>query len=268
MNKIAILYICTGQYEIFWKDFFISYEKYFLPNSEKHYFVFTDAKEVYMENECSRIHKYYQESLGWPDNTLLRFHMFAPHFDQLAMYDYIFFMNANCQCVATITEEEFLPKSKGLLVVQHPEYYNVSNREYTYDRNPESTAYIPMGKGKYYICGGINGGKSDAFIQLMKDLIRNINIDKERGVVALWHDESHINRYILDHEDSYVMLSPSYCYSEGLQLPFEKKIFLRDKEKWINIDKIKNVKYIDRIMKRIFRVREKIKKNIKEYKKS
>lgn len=29
MNKVAVLYICTGKYDVFWKDFYISYEKYF-----------------------------------------------------------------------------------------------------------------------------------------------------------------------------------------------------------------------------------------------
>lgn len=43
MNKVAVLYICTGKYDVFWKDFYISYEKYFLPDCEKHYYVFTDA---------------------------------------------------------------------------------------------------------------------------------------------------------------------------------------------------------------------------------
>lgn len=45
MKKIAILYICTGKYDIFWEDFYKTSEKYFLNNSEKHYFVFTDAQD-------------------------------------------------------------------------------------------------------------------------------------------------------------------------------------------------------------------------------
>ena len=34
-KSIGVLYICTGPYVLFWKDFFESFEKNFLPNIEK-----------------------------------------------------------------------------------------------------------------------------------------------------------------------------------------------------------------------------------------
>ena len=39
--KIGILYICTGNYTVFWEDFYESFSKYFCTNSEIHYFVFS-----------------------------------------------------------------------------------------------------------------------------------------------------------------------------------------------------------------------------------
>jgi len=54
--------------------------------------------------------------------------------------------------------------------------------------------------------------------------------DEKEGVVALWHDESHINKYILSHP--YKMLSPAYCYPEDWNLPFEKLILIKDKSKF------------------------------------
>ena len=71
-NKVGILYICTGKYDVFWEEFYKSCEKYFLPNSEKYYFVFTDSNHLYDEENNKNIKKYYQENLGWPDNTLKR----------------------------------------------------------------------------------------------------------------------------------------------------------------------------------------------------
>ena len=61
MLKIAILYICTGKYDVFWKEFYRSCEQYFLPNSNKNYFVFTDSKELYDEKNNDKIFKIYQE---------------------------------------------------------------------------------------------------------------------------------------------------------------------------------------------------------------
>lgn len=243
MNKVAILYICTGKYDVFWKEFYESYEEMFLPNSRKEYFVFTDAEELYEEDNCERIHRIYQKQLGWPDDTLMRYHMFDSISEQLEKFDYVYFMNANCKCVDLISEEEFLPKEKDILVVQHPGEYNKKPRWYSYDRNPESTAYIPKGEGQYYICGGINGGKAEAYLQLVKELKRNIDIDKSKGVVAKWHDESHINRYILEH-DNWVMLSPSYCYAEGWNIPYEPKIMVREKSKYFDANAMKFGKVI------------------------
>jgi hypothetical protein len=243
MVKVAILYICTGKYDVFWKDFFESYEQYFLPNSQKEYFVFTDSETLYSEDICNRIHKIYQKQLGWPDDTLMRFHMFDSISEKLEKFDYIFFMNANCKCVTTITEEEFLPKDKDILVVQHPGAYKKRPNKFTYDRNPKSTAYIPKGQGQYYICGGINGGKSEAYLNLIKELKKNIDIDKANGVIAKWHDESHINRYILNH-DNWMILSPSYCFAEGWNLPFEPKILVREKSNYFDSVEIKSGKLV------------------------
>lgn len=55
MCKVAVLYICTGTYTAFWKDFYVSAEKYFLPDCEKHYFAFTDTSKIYGEEDNPRV---------------------------------------------------------------------------------------------------------------------------------------------------------------------------------------------------------------------
>lgn len=241
MYRVALLYICTGKYDVFWKDFFISYERNFLPNSQKEYFVFTDAKILYGEEVCKRIHRIYQRQLGWPQDTLMRYHMFDSISEELQQFDYIFFMNANCECVSVITEDEFLPVEKDILVVQHPGAYNKRPSKFTYDNNPKSTAYIPKGKGQYYVCGGINGGKTQAYLKLIKQLKRNIDTDMSNQIIAKWHDESHINHYVFEH-NNWIMLSPAYCYAEGWKLPFEPKILVREKANYFDVAQVKHGK--------------------------
>jgi len=225
--KIAILYICTGKYTVFWEEFYRSCEQYFLKNTEKHYFVFTDGQ---IDIDSDRIHRIEQENLGWPGNTLYRFRMFWSINKQIADFDYIFFFNANCKFLAPIGNE-FLPSEKEeIVVVQHPAYFEKPQMKFTYDRNPQSLACIPFGLGSYYICGGINGGRSKPYLELINTLRKNIGEDDANGVIALWHDESHINKYILDHP--YKLQSPSYCYPEDWNIPFEKIILVRDKAKY------------------------------------
>lgn len=256
MKKVAILYICTGAYVAFWKDFYLSFEKKFLPKTQKDYFVFTDAKSVYNEEKNTRIHRIYQDDLGWPGNTLFRFRIFKSVFSELNNFDYIFFMNANMFCNTVVTEEEFLPVSEELLVTQHPGFYDCKPYEFSYERRKKSLAYIPYSKGHVYVCGGVNGGKAKAFIELIRELDWRVDKDNEKGIVAAWHDESHLNRYILEHEN-YKLLSPAYCYPEGWELPFEKKLIVLDKGKKIKLDqkKISNqnkkMKILNRVLRKI-----------------
>ena len=72
-TRIAILYICTGQYKVFWNDFYESFQAQFLPKCQKKYFVFTDQGDLcHKEN----VHIVYIPHQEWPYNTLMRFEFF------------------------------------------------------------------------------------------------------------------------------------------------------------------------------------------------
>ncbi len=242
MLKIAALYICTGKYCAFWPGFYASAEKYLLKDCEVHYFVFTDANCIEGEKLNPRIHRCVQEAYPWPFATLRRFEIFLTQEERLKTFDYVFFFNANAQIVSPITRDMFLPRAEQgeeLLFVQHPAFYNLPNYEFTYDRNFHSKAFIPMGFGKYYVCGGINGGKASAFLKMCHILDRNIRKDQKKNVIALWHDESHINRYIVTHRN-FRILDPSFCWPEGWNLPFTCRILIRDKAKYFDVQGLRN----------------------------
>lgn len=232
-KTIAILYIATGRYIRFWESFFTSAEQFLLSERayEIHYFVFTDAKSIdHQAND--RVHKVYQDSLGWPDITLERFTIFYKNRKLFEQMDFIYFFNANMLFVAEVNEEILPSKKEPLVLVQHPGFYLKDKEEYTYERNEESQAYINENEGKYYFMGGLNGGSSLDYMQLINELKKRINIDKEHNIVALWHDESHLNRYAIDNADIVKVLSPEFGYPEGWQLPFDAKIVIRDKSKY------------------------------------
>lgn len=252
MSRIGILYICTGVYVKFWADFYKSYEEYFLPNTQKEYFVFTDAEEILGEDN-PLVHKIFQKNLGWPDNTLMRFHIFLEHEKMYEKCDYLFYLNANLKCMRTILEEEFLPDAnsdKRLVVVQHPGYYNKTNADFAYDRNPDCRAYIPQGVGEYYVAGGCNGGCREDYLRLVRILRDNIDADRSNNIIATWHDESQINRYVYDNDD-YIVLDPGFLYPEGWELPFEEKMRLLDKKNYIPVGKVKQDKFVIRAYKKI-----------------
>lgn len=206
---------------------------------KKEFFVFTDSEHIFADDEeC--VHLIRKEPLGFPGDTLYRFRTFLSIEAQLQKFDYTFFFNANCICKKRITAKEFLPTENALLVVRHPGTYNINkNTELPYDRNPCSQAYIPYNEGRIYVAGGVNGGKTNEFLKMCKKLDKRIETDASNGVIALWHDESHLNRYIIDNPD-YKLLSWSYCFPQGWMKPIcIHKILVLDKKKYINIDSIK-----------------------------
>ncbi|MBP3803798.1 MAG: glycosyl transferase family 6 [Oribacterium sp.] len=223
VKSIGVLYICTGPYALFWKDFYDSFEEKFLPNTEKRYFVFTDSDEI-SSSEGKRIKVVRIDNQPWPLITLLRFGTFLKIEEDLNKCDYIMFSNANIVCDEIISEEEFLPqKQERIFVTTHPGYYGKKIIEFPYDRNKNSLAYVPWNCGENYVIGAMFGGTSEGFIDMCKTLKSNIEEDLKRNIIARWHDESHLNRYIIGRDDVRI-LSSEYCYPYGMKVSYKKKI--------------------------------------------
>lgn len=237
--KIGILYICIGKYKVFWKDFYLSCESFFISEAEKHYFVFTDSEEIEFESNNPRIHKIYQQNLGWPDNTLRRYEIFLKIEEKLKNFDYLFFFNADLHFFDKISALDFLPdKNQRLVACLHPGYFDKKVKNFPYEKNHESLAYVSNNDHKYYFAGGINGGKSVDFIAAMKTMNENIKKDFNNKIVAIWHDESHWNWYINTFLSTTKLLTPSFLYPETSILPFAKIIMIRDKRKYFNYNEI------------------------------
>lgn len=237
--KIAVLYICTGKYDIFWEDFYKSCEHNFCHDTIKHYFVFTDSKQISSNGNTSVI---YQDNLGWPFNTLYRYRMFLRISNLLKEYDKIVFFNGNCLFKKNIAVEEFFGANSSLIACLHPGFYNKPVTEFTYETRENSTARVK--DPHYYLAGGINGGDRDTFLEYCHILAENIETDLKNGIVALWHDESYWNALINNNyarlQDKLHLLSPAYLYPEGWNLPFECKILLRNKANYGNHEFLRN----------------------------
>ena len=228
-KSIGILYLCTGPYKLFWEDYYNSFEKNFLRDFEKHYYVFADEFNQGLEKYATveNVTLIHIDAMPWPLITLLRFHYFLTIEDLLKRHDYLMFTNANIVCDDIVTAEEFLPdvqKGQTMSYCQHPGYYGKKAKyNYPYDRNKKSNAYIPYNCGEHYIIGAMFAGKADAFLRMSHILNDRIEDDLKHNVIARWHDESQLNRYIVGKTD-YKLLSPSYCYPVGFDLPVERKI--------------------------------------------
>lgn len=230
MNKVGILYICTGKYIVFWRQFFKSCEKYFLPGHNKLYFVFTDAKKIYGE-DLPHVNKVFQEKLEFPLASLMRFEMFLSIKDQLLKMSHLYFLNANIVFLKQVFSEEIFPSDEenGLIGYQHAAFYDKHPSSFIYERNPISKAYVKEDKGTFYYQGAFIGGRTIEFLQMAETLNSNIKEDLSKDFIAIWWDESHLNHYLLNKKVK--LLHPGYAYPELFDIPFDKKAILLDKSK-------------------------------------
>lgn len=216
---------------LFWSGFYESAEKNFLPGVHKEYFVFTNHKFF---KYCRRknVHIIHEEMKPWPHATLNRYDFFLKIEDQLSKFDYLFFFNADVLIVDQI-HNEILPTKQhnGLVCVRHPWYLGALKKNLPFERRPISTAYVPVRtRRQIYVWGGINGGTAKAFLEMARTISDNTRMDAARGITAIWHDESHFNKYMLYKRP--LMLAIEYGVPEGNIFSVRPKIVLRDKRRY------------------------------------
>jgi len=214
--KVAIAFIGTSKYLNFLPKYYENIEKYFLPNVEKTFIVFTDGQ---LNDLPKNIIPYYQEHLEWPSITLKRFQILNKARDEIVKNDWLVFIDADALVVNEITEEEFFT-NKELFGVHHP-CHALSMPPHNklpgaFETNHLSLAYVDVEKEfpKVYYQGCLWGGKVPQVLNMIDDLENRINVDLEKNVIAVWHDESHINKYFIEHQNQVNTLGPEYAYPE------------------------------------------------------
>ncbi len=215
--KICILTIATNQYLQFVEKLYDDIAAKFLPQHEVNCLLFTDHE---IEETSDNVRVHYIDHEPWPMPTLKRYNYFVKEEDFILDHDYCFYLDADMRIDAPVGEEIL----DDLVATRHGYQSFHDPKDQSFDRNPESLAYVaPDEKTVTYYAGGFNGGKTENFIEMSRVIADRVNKDLENGVVALWHDESHMNRYLIDNPPT-LSLTPDYCYAEefiGTDYPFK-----------------------------------------------
>lgn len=219
--NIGLCITATGRYSVFAQEFVNSCRKHFFKDHNVKYFIFTDD-HGYPEKKDEMV--VFQKRLGWPYDTLMRFEIYLKNKDLFQGLDYIFASDADMLYVEDVGQDML----GDLIGTRHPGFYNKPRNFFSYEINPMSKAYIKPREGKYYFAGGFYGGNRESFIKLLETTSKNIRKDLAKNFIAVWHDESHLNRYFIDNPPTKI-LTPAYCYPESWHLPFPKKMLALDK---------------------------------------
>ena len=216
--KICILTIATNKYLQFVEKLYTDISEKFLPGAEINCLLFTDH-EIEEAGDNVRVH--YIDHEPWPMPTLKRYNYFMK--ERILSWSTIIASTSMPTCGLIIQfGEEVL--ADGVVATMHPYQSLMDPSSQSFDRNPKSLAYVPFDqKTVSYYAGGFNGGKTESFMEMAEVIANNVNKDLEKGVVALWHDESHMNRYLIDNPPT-LDLDPTYCYAEefiGTEYPYQ-----------------------------------------------
>lgn len=226
--KIVLNIIATNKYTYFLDGIIKSADVYFFPEEEVSILIHSNINPYTLDslNYEGRINIEwnYIDHEPWPFPTLKRFEYFLSAKDILSENEYAFYVDVDSVFIGRI-DSSILPQV-GMIGTIHPCLYVGCG---TPERNPVSKAYIPPHANNRYFCGGFIGGNTDEFIKTSTYIADNINDDYSRGIIALWHDESHINKFFYENPPAMILEAP-FAIAENTQfLEGDYKLLFLDK---------------------------------------
>ena len=217
-HKIGVCIVAMDEYEAKASALIESGRKFFCLNHDVTYFVFTDGEKI---QEAKDVVKIKQANFGWPYVTLKRFQVYDDNSKLFEKMDYLFAVDADLVFVAPVGEEVL----SNLVATQHPAFLK---KRGDYESKKISSAYVGPNEGQRYFSSSLYGGNRIEFLNLVKDARKRVDADLEKKFISRWHDQSYLNRYLIDHPPTRV-LNPSYCYPEDWQLEYPKKLVASSK---------------------------------------
>lgn len=228
-DTISIFVIATKSYLDYAHNLIDSAMKWHVGESRVQFILLTDRNtdSLRVANTSSffTINSFQIPSYGWPEATLLRFHLMLEHWHHVSG-DVVMYLDADTKIVAPLNFQELSqlcnhPLSNGITPVLHPGYYKRSpalnlifrTRFGPWETNQKSTSYVAFKLRKNYVCGAVFWGQRDAFYQLCEELRSQIDTDSKNIVVAKCNDESHLNKWLTTHPT--VLATPEWAYSPG-----------------------------------------------------
>jgi hypothetical protein len=258
--------VATNKYIDRWKDAAKDIEEVaFKDNPEVRIHLFTDrvdeAREWASKN-LSRIGLAVHEipGWGWPEATLLRYEFFVER-KRMLNEDLLIYLDSDMRIIRDPGQYLFSNVNEYISVVSHPGYYRPPGTSLlafylaspktllsdflailfhgtgpgAWESSKKSMAFVPRTFRKKYVHGAFWCGERETFLALCEELQTRTKEDLENGIIAKWHDESHLNWYIskykynlLDNRMSWVEnyknlneYAENYCISNVQKVPGE-----------------------------------------------
>lgn len=218
-QRVAVCHLATGHYNQFVTAIQNDCYLKFLKMHHIEFFLFTDQAGNYpvRTEEGAVLHTYSLEARGYPHDNLYRFHYLLQAEDALQTFDYVYYMDVDYRLYQHPAEKQLMVP--GVVATAH--LHNIVEKRDGSRRHigspetrPESTACIhPDETMAIYYTSSFHGGQVASYLAMCRTLRERIDADARNGLTAKWLEESHLNRFLLDHPPASV-LSQSYIFSE------------------------------------------------------
>lgn len=215
---VTLFTIATGKYIEYFKLLLPQIEKFLDPGNQIEIVVLTDSVQEILPSSprvCLKVVPCSQEP--WPDITLLRYHKILRH-REIITGKIVMWCDADMKIVKEIKPSRLIGRHR-IIFSKHPGYTfrlikviplfrtqfkdvlgKIYQKKIAYalsatgwESRKNSSAYVGKFQRKSYVQGGFWFGRSEDIFEMCSILSRNIDSDKEIGLVAQWHDESHLN---------------------------------------------------------------------------
>jgi hypothetical protein len=225
MKKIGLYIIATNNYNNLLDPLFIDLNEIYGKLSEYQVWINLATDQLQNPHNLSKIYKHLKfnikaiPSYSFPDATLLRYKIINS-FKNISTYDYCVYIDCDMKVHKNFLDSKIMDRYK-ITLVKHPVFninaslkgffYAITSRNIlyqyfksikvqpfklgTWENDKKSLAYVPYFKRKTYVHGAVWFGDPTSFSHLCGELEERVDIDRRNRIIAIWHDESHLNWY-------------------------------------------------------------------------
>ncbi|CAM9815087.1 unnamed protein product [Bubo scandiacus] len=216
----GVVTFAVKKYVQFIEGFMSSANKYFLAGHQVIFYLFTDNPEqiphIQMAPENHLFVIPVQNHSRWQDISTSRMDIISRYIRSQFQYEvhYLYSIDIDVQLFEHIGVEII----DALVGTISSWQYTARRESKSYETRTESQAAIPKGEGDFYYTASFYGGSVAEVYKLTRTCFKGVMKDRENGIEARWHDESHLNKYLLYHKPTR-LLSPEYYWDEELGRP-------------------------------------------------
>jgi histo-blood group ABO system transferase len=196
-------------------------------------FLFTDVCEIAHKQiyEDINIEVIYHEK--WPAMTMKRFEFILSVRDRIST-SHLIYVDADALVVEDLGS---VLDTTSMTFVEHPGFWRedvLGDAMGTWEERRDLSCFVPRESQKTYVCGGVWFGPTQSVLKMAEVVKLVMDNDLQKGLVAVWHDESYVNWYLtfLRSETK----DPSYAYVDSYAhlSNLRPKIKVLDKpENWV-----------------------------------